>query len=55
MNNTSNFCPVCGYGELVKQEPEFDIIYYECDCCNYRMKERYLQLNTDVAHKDILN
>ena len=53
MSNTLNFCPVCDYGELTKQEPEFDI--YKCDCCNYKIEEKNLQLNIDVVHKYNLN
>ena len=55
MSDSSYFCPVCDYGELTKQEPEYDIIFYECDCCNYKIEEKNLQLNIDAVHKDNLN
>ena len=54
MTNQSIFCPVCDYGELVKQEQELEP-YYLCDCCNYEIKEKNLQLNINAILKDNLN
>jgi hypothetical protein len=55
MTNLSQFCPICDYGELIKQVPEFDMYHLICDCCNFKIKENNLQLNTNAILKDNLN
>lgn len=47
-------CPLCDYGEMIKQEESIKYIQYKCDCCNYKTKEKNLQLNIDVTLKDDL-